>query len=109
MSSGWGGAAGVDHRADLYATATVAYRALSGRLPHSGLLQAAVMHGKLNTDARSLRAATGLTWPRLIEAFFEHALSARTRTPAVETLRVAAASAEDDDEGTVLEGPARAR
>ncbi len=55
-----GGAASVDHRADLYATGVVAYRALSGRLPYSGASQAAVMHAKLNMDAPSLAKTTGM-------------------------------------------------
>jgi serine/threonine-protein kinase len=124
------GSASVDHRADLYAAAVVAYRALSGRMPHSGALQAAVMHAKVNTDARSLQAVTRVTWPRLIEDFFEQALArepgGRFATaaamatawghvlqdqglPAVDVLREAGAAADDDDEGTVLEGPGKAR
>ncbi len=126
------GSASVDHRADLYATAVVAYRALSGRLPYSGASQAAVLHAKLNMDARSLANTTGMKWPRSVEVFFEQALArepaGRFATaavmatawasllqaqglPAFDALRAAGAMAadEDGDEDTVLEGPAKAR
>jgi serine/threonine protein kinase len=70
-----GGAAGVDHRADLYAVGVVAYRAITGQLPYVGKLQAAVLHAKLHRDARSLREATSLVWPEPLETFFGLALA----------------------------------
>jgi serine/threonine-protein kinase len=65
----------VDHRADLYSVAVVAYRALSGQLPHVGVSRAAVLSAKLHKEARSLAAATGVAWPRPLEAFFEQSLA----------------------------------
>ncbi len=70
-----GASAGVDHRADLYSVGVVAYRASAGQLPYMGSSQAAVMHAKLNLDARSLSEATGARWPRELEAFFARALA----------------------------------
>jgi serine/threonine-protein kinase len=124
-----GGSAGVDHRADLYAVAVVAYRGLSGRLPYVGTSQAAVLHAKLNEDPRSLATSTGVKWPQSIEAFFEQSL-AREPTgrfgnaaamatawrhamegeamPAVEALRKASVWA-GDSEHTMLEGPGSTR
>jgi eukaryotic-like serine/threonine-protein kinase len=70
-----GASASVDHRADLYSVGVVAYRAISGQLPYVGSSQAAVMHAKLNLDARSLGDATGARWPEHLEAFFRRALA----------------------------------
>ena len=74
-----GAAAEVDLRADLYAAGAVAYRAISGRLPYVGSSQAVVLHAKLNTDARTLREATGHIWPKDVEAFFRRALAREPR------------------------------
>jgi serine/threonine protein kinase len=70
-----GGSASVDHRADLYAVGVVAYRAISGQLPHRGGSLAEIMATKLDQEARSLGAATGMAWPPGIEGFFEQALA----------------------------------
>jgi serine/threonine-protein kinase len=70
-----GGTASVDTRADLYSVAVVAYRALSGRLPYRGSSQAAVLQAKLSSDARPLRATTGMKWPDAVEGFFAQALA----------------------------------
>ncbi len=70
-----GTSAQVDLRADLYAVAVVAYRALSGQMPHVGASRAAVLSAKLHEDARSLATATGMRWPRPLEAFFEQSLA----------------------------------
>lgn len=70
-----GTSAQVDLRADLYAVAVVAYRALSGQLPHVGASRAAVLSAKLHEDARSLGTATGMKWPRPLEGFFEQSLA----------------------------------
>jgi serine/threonine-protein kinase len=124
-----GGSATVDHRADLYSVAVVAYRGLSGRLPYGGTSQAAVMNAKLNADARSLEATTGMKWPRSVEAFFEQSLSREPEgrfgnatamgtawrlavegeaMPAVGALRKASLDS-DDSEHTMLEGPGSTR
>lgn len=70
-----GASAAVDHRADLYSAGVVAYRAMAGQLPYVGSSQAAVMHAKLNVDARSLSEATGTPWPDALEALFRRALA----------------------------------
>jgi eukaryotic-like serine/threonine-protein kinase len=119
-----GGAASVDHRADLYAAGVVAYRALSGRLPHVGTSRAVVLIAKRDEDARSLASTTGLPWPTWTEAFFQQALArdpdARFGSaeamrkawqvavqahgmPSTEALRRAKGRPEDDDD-TELDG-----
>jgi serine/threonine-protein kinase len=124
-----GGSAGVDHRADLYSVAVVAYRGLSGRLPYGGTSQAAVLHAKLNEDARSLASTTGVKWPRSVEAFFEQSLAREPggrfgkaaamatalrlavegeAMPGIAALRRAGSEAQDS-EHTVLEGPGSTR
>lgn len=121
-----GASAEVDHRADLYAAGVVAYRAISGRLPYVGSSQGAVLHAKLNTDARTLGEATGQAWPMNVEAFFRRALAGEPRkrfgsaeamleewrlvaraegVPAADFLRGLSAPASDGDD-TVLDGPA---
>jgi len=119
-----GGSASVDQRADLYSVAVVAYRALSGQLPYGGTSQAAVLHAKLNADARRLGTTTCLTWPPSLEAFFEQTLArdpgerfdnapamgaawrqvmASPGMPAAGALRKRIADSQDSDD-SVLEG-----
>jgi serine/threonine protein kinase len=71
----FGGAAGVDARADLYAAGVVAFRALSGQLPFVRQSQAAVMQAKLTARARTLAEATGVAWPAPVERFSRRALA----------------------------------
>jgi serine/threonine protein kinase len=122
-----GASAAVDHRADLYSVGVVAYRAMTGQLPYVGSSQAAVMHAKINLDARSLADATGTRWPDALERFFRRALArepsarfedagsmdaawadawadacGRATTPDIERLRRRNADTEDGDD-TVLD------
>lgn len=120
-----GASAAVDHRADLYSAGVVAYRAIAGQLPYVGSSQAAVMHAKLNVDARSLRDATGTRWPDALEAFFRRALarepSARFAdagameaawadacrigaAPDLERLRQGNVESQQGDDDTILDG-----
>jgi serine/threonine protein kinase len=65
----------VDHRADIYACATMIYQSLTGQLPYASrnILQMVELKGK--TDARKLSdAATGPVDPRL-EAFVAQGLA----------------------------------
>jgi serine/threonine-protein kinase len=65
----------VDARADLYALATVAFKALTGRLPCDGESPALIMAFKRKRDPHSLAAVTGMLWPEEAEAFFARALA----------------------------------
>ena len=64
------GAARVDERADIYGMASVAFRALAGRLPFEGTSSHIVATQKVQNPAPTLEEATGLRWPRLLEEFF---------------------------------------
>jgi len=101
----------------------VAYRALTGQLPYVGKSQAAVLHAKLEKDARSLAKATKTAWPEPLEAFFRQGLARNTAqrfrdaegmaaawrsasvgpVPELESLRRLSADSEES-ENTVLEG-----
>jgi serine/threonine-protein kinase len=69
----------VDHRADIYACATLVYQALSGQLPYSARNILVMVEMKTKTDARTLSDALhGPVDPRL-EAFLAIGLA---RNPA---------------------------
>jgi eukaryotic-like serine/threonine-protein kinase len=64
----------VDHRADIYACATLIYQSLTGQLPYSARNILVMVEMKTKTDARSLREAlTSPVDPRL-EAFVSRGL-----------------------------------
>jgi serine/threonine protein kinase len=65
----------VDARADLYATAVVAFRALTGQFPFAGATEMAMMGAKLKDQALTPRQATGARWPQPLEDFFRTALA----------------------------------
>jgi serine/threonine-protein kinase len=69
------GAARVDERADVYGAGAVAFRALAGRLPFEAPTVQVLAKMKLQHPAPTLSEATGLQWPRCIEAFYECALA----------------------------------
>jgi serine/threonine-protein kinase len=69
------GAARADARADVYALATVAFRALAGRLPFEGNTPAVLLAMKLDRPAPSLGEITGEQWPAGIERFLGKALA----------------------------------
>jgi serine/threonine-protein kinase len=68
------GAARVDERADIYAVAAVAFRALSGRLAFEGTSSGMIMALKLDRPAPSLSDVTREQWPAGIERFLARAL-----------------------------------
>ena len=69
------GAARVDERADVYGVASVAFRALAGRLPFEGLSAKMVASLKLERLPPTLEEATGFAWPRALESFFTQSLA----------------------------------
>jgi serine/threonine-protein kinase len=69
-----GHSAHVDHRVDVYAAATIAFRALTGRLPFSGD-PVTVLTMKQTMDAPTLSEATSSRWPDSLERFFVQALA----------------------------------
>ena len=69
------GAARVDERADLYGMASVAFRALAGRLPFDGVGAQVMARFKLQQAPLTLEQATGFRWPRLLEEFFRMGLA----------------------------------
>jgi serine/threonine-protein kinase len=69
------GAARVDERADVYGLASVAFRALTGRLPFEGLSARMVASLKLDNPPPTLEQATGFRWPVVLEEFFGIGLS----------------------------------
>jgi serine/threonine-protein kinase len=68
------GAARVDERADVYAVAAVAFRALSGRLAFEGTSSGMIMALKIDRPAPSLSDVTREQWPSGIERFLAKAL-----------------------------------
>jgi serine/threonine-protein kinase len=65
----------VDHRADIYACATMIYQSLTGQLPYASrnILQMVELKGK--TDARKLSDATGGPVDARLEAFVSQGLA----------------------------------
>jgi serine/threonine protein kinase len=65
----------VDHRADIYACATMIYQSLTGQLPYASrnILQMVELKGK--TDARKLTEATGGPVDPRLEAFVSQGLA----------------------------------
>src|SRR5205085_5749 len=66
-------------RADVYAIATIAFRAITGAMPFAAKSLPAQVALKLAHAPRSLEATTGAPWPDDLEAFFRSALA---REPA---------------------------
>ena len=69
------GAARVDVRCDIYATAAVAFRALAARLPFEGTNAGQIIALKLDREAPSLQDITGEKWPAGLERFLASALN----------------------------------
>ncbi|PIE05785.1 MAG: hypothetical protein CSA75_02935 [Sorangium cellulosum] len=69
------GAARVDERADVYGVASVAFRAMTGRLPFEGSSARMMASLKLDNHPPTLTEATGVLWPQKIEEFFALGLS----------------------------------
>jgi serine/threonine-protein kinase len=61
------GASRVDERADLYAFGALVFEMLSGRLPHDGPSQMAILASKLEKPATRLRDCTRVTIPGAID------------------------------------------
>ncbi len=61
------GAARVDERADLYAFGVLVFEMLSGRLPHEGPSQMAILASKLEKEATRLRDCTRVTIPQAVD------------------------------------------
>lgn len=68
------GAARVDVRCDIYATAAVAFRALAARLPFEGTNAGQIIALKLDRNAPTLQDITGEKWPAGLERFLASAL-----------------------------------
>lgn len=68
-------AASFDHRADIYATATVIFQALTGRLPFSSRDLLAMVEAKCKEDAPRLRDKTSAPMHPEVEDFVALALS----------------------------------
>lgn len=73
------GAARVDERADLYAFGVLVFEMLTGRLPHEGPTQMAILASKLEKPAASLRDSVRVTIPEGTDALVTRALE---RDPA---------------------------
>lgn len=69
------GAARVDERADIYGAVSVAFRSLTGRLPFEGMSAKMVASLKLENAPPTLHEATGMAWPKRLEAFFAAGLA----------------------------------
>jgi serine/threonine-protein kinase len=69
----------VDHRADIYACATMIYQSLSGQLPYSARNILVMVEMKAKTDGRKLSEAMGAPVDPRIEAFLAQGLA---RDPA---------------------------
>ncbi|HEY4117396.1 MAG TPA: serine/threonine-protein kinase [Byssovorax sp.] len=64
----------VDHRADIYACATLIYQALSGQLPYTARNILVMVEMKTKTDARKLAEAMGVAVEPRLEAFLQKGL-----------------------------------
>jgi Protein kinase domain len=65
----------VDHRADIYACATLIYQSLTGQLPYSARNILVMVEMKTKTDARKLTDATAAPVDPRLEAFVARGLS----------------------------------
>ena len=68
------GAAKVDERADLYAFGVVVFEMLSGRLPHEGPSQMAILASKLEKEAARLRDCVRSPIPEALDALIMQCL-----------------------------------
>ena len=68
------GAAKVDERADLYAFGVVIFEMLSGRLPHEGPSQMAILASKLEKEAARLRDCVRAPIPEALDALIMQCL-----------------------------------
>ena len=66
-------AKGIDARTDIYSTALVGYRALTGRLPFEHQEFGAMREMKRLGVIASLTHASGVTWPDALESWFRRA------------------------------------
>jgi serine/threonine-protein kinase len=69
----------VDHRADIYACATLIYQSLTGQLPYTARNILVMVEAKTKTDARKLSEAYGAPLDPRLEAFVARGLA---RDPA---------------------------
>jgi serine/threonine-protein kinase len=69
------GALDADARSDIYAAATIAFRALTGHLPFDAASLLAAVALKRMYPAPTLRERTGHDWPAPLERFFEATLA----------------------------------
>jgi serine/threonine-protein kinase len=69
------GAAKVDARADLYAFGVLVFEMLTGRLPHDGPTQMAILASKLENEAVRLRDYTVVTMPAAVDEIVTRCLS----------------------------------
>lgn len=69
------GASRVDDRADLYAFGVLVFELLSGRLPHDGPSQMAILASKLENHPLSLREASRVAFPAGLDALVAKALA----------------------------------
>jgi serine/threonine-protein kinase len=79
----------VDHRADIYACATLIYQSLTGQLPYPARNVVVLIEMKRTSDPRSLAEAVGTAFDPRLEAFVARALSrdpSRRFQSAVEAL-----------------------
>ncbi len=65
----------VDHRADIYACATMIYQALTGQLPYTARNILVMVEMKTKTEARKLADAMGMTVDPRLEAFLAKGLA----------------------------------
>jgi len=81
-----GKASTIDHRADIYACATLIYQALSGELPYEARNILAMVEMKTSTDARRLSDALGDEVETDLDAFLARGLarSPEDRFPSAE-------------------------
>jgi serine/threonine-protein kinase len=93
---------GADERCDIYAVATIAFRALTGRLPFASDNPSMLLALKRGYAAETLTEATKRAWPAALQRFFDITLArlppARPRTAREARLgwnRASSAAAEE--------------
>ncbi|MBX3232702.1 MAG: protein kinase [Labilithrix sp.] len=69
------GAAKVDERADVYAFGVLVYEMLSGRLPHEGPSQMAILASKLEKEPAPLRSYCRFPVPEALDALLQRCLA----------------------------------